>query len=670
MRLMWSNTWESWRDRLLGAAFLMIALALLYASARWLAFWQVAVVWAVYVLILAFVSRQGWFKLFGPVLFYDMVRTARRSRYSIIRIIYGSFLFVTLCYMVLMLALQPHLNGRPMLGREQAVVAEVFFAFFMIVQVIVVVMLTPAYVAGAIADEKDRKTLEFLLATDLENREIIFSKLLSRLGNLTLLLLTGLPILSILQLMGGVDPELMLSGFAGIGLTMLGIASVSIFFSTLLKKPRDAISMTYLFLLAYGTTASLGLAFSSSPLLQTPIWFGDDPPTLRDVVFVANTGNPINAIAEVVTAMNNGVNRAGVRSNLAAELPGILSRYAWFHLGLCAGCITWSILRVRAIALKQSPAGTTQSARFLDQLRPGVGPFPMLWKECFIEGRTKFTWYSLVAGLIILGLTLGIGGWIIFDAVDRDRLFTRRFCEDMNWWFRIAGTAGGCLMLLMLSVRAATSITSEREKDTFDALITSPMSADGMLLAKVFGNLTSMRPAWFWFAAMLLMALCSAGLHPLAVPIILVAWFIYAIFATMLGLLFSMSCQSSIWSSLFTVLTMLFLGGGHWLITSCFCMPVFGLMMMAARNARMERVVGEAGKYWSMFQGGLTPPAVLGFCSFGWDERMFREREAWEFFGFCMLGLVLWIFMSGILWFGLLAPKFRHLARRIELEYD
>src|SRR5262249_25462088 len=160
----------------------------------------------------------------------------------------------------------------------------------------------------------------------------------SRVCNLSLLLLTGLPILSILQLMGGIDPELMLSGFAGIGLTMLGIASVSILFSTLLKKPRDAISLTYLFLLAYGAGASLGLIFTRHPAMGTPIWFGEDPPTLRNVVFVVNAGNPISAIAEIVSAMNNGVNRAGVRSNLATELPGILSRYAWFHLGLMTVC--------------------------------------------------------------------------------------------------------------------------------------------------------------------------------------------------------------------------------------------------------------------------------------------------------------------------------------------
>src|SRR5579871_3158497 len=97
----------------------------------------------------------------------------------------------------------------------------------------------------------ERNTLYFLLATDLYTREIFLSKYLSRLANMTLLLLTGLPILSVLQFMGGVDADLMLAGFAGTGLTMLGLASVSILMSTLLKRPRDAIALTYLLLIIY-----------------------------------------------------------------------------------------------------------------------------------------------------------------------------------------------------------------------------------------------------------------------------------------------------------------------------------------------------------------------------------------------------------------------------------
>ena len=95
-----------------------------------------------------------------------------------------------------------------------------------------VALLTPAYVAGAIADEKDRKTLEFLLATDLRSREIVLSKLASRLANLTLFVLTGLPILSLIQFLGGVDPNLVLAGFAVTALTMAGLGGLSILNST------------------------------------------------------------------------------------------------------------------------------------------------------------------------------------------------------------------------------------------------------------------------------------------------------------------------------------------------------------------------------------------------------------------------------------------------------
>jgi ABC-type transport system involved in multi-copper enzyme maturation permease subunit len=149
----------------------------------------------------------------------------------------------------------------------------------------------------------------------------------------------------------------------------------------------------------------------------------------------------------------------------------------------------------------------------------------------------------------------------------------------MNMWFRFAGSSVACLTLLVIGVRASTSITSERERDTFDALISTPLSGEGILLAKVAGSLTSMRPAWFWFGSMLLLALCTGGLHPLAVPIIVLAWLVYALFVTMLGLAYSMFFKSSIWSALFTVLTTLVLGGGHWLVTICFCAPIFSLMM-------------------------------------------------------------------------------------------
>ena len=408
----WSNSWESWRERIIGFSFTFVALLLLYLTATYLSFWTATACWSVYALVLGFASWMGWVKLFGPVLLYDMIRTARLARYSIIRMFYGAFLFCILLYMALILYLTREMgNNREMLRpREIAVMAEMFFLTFMLVQLVLVILLTPAYVAGAIADEKDKKTIDYLLATDLDNREIVLSKLVSRLLNITLLLLTGLPILSILQLLGGIDTDLMISGFAILGLTILGLSSLGILLSTLFKKPRDAISLTYLLLIAYVVVGIFFYVLASTRVgwMSTPIWFGASPPTLIDATRWLNAGNPVLLIFEIMSAISGIGGR-----RLAAELPGILTRYAWAHLSISVICVVWSILRVRAIALKQSAAGTTASVGLWARFRPSVGAFPMLWKEVIVESRVKFNWLVWLAFFVLFALTIGVGIWII-----------------------------------------------------------------------------------------------------------------------------------------------------------------------------------------------------------------------------------------------------------------
>ena len=70
-------------------------------------------------------------------------------------------------------------------------------------------------VAGTIADERQRKTLHYLLASRLSSFEIVVGKLAARLLQLVVLVLTGLPIMSILSLFGGLDPPLIVAAFAG-----------------------------------------------------------------------------------------------------------------------------------------------------------------------------------------------------------------------------------------------------------------------------------------------------------------------------------------------------------------------------------------------------------------------------------------------------------------------
>ena len=124
-----------------------------------------------------------------------------------------------------------------------------------------------------------------------------------KVERVALLLVTGLPIMSLMQFLGGIDPELMLAGYACIALTMIGIGSLSILFSTLFKRSRDAISLTYLLLLSYAAIAMTGYMLSFSPVafMSFPLWFNDDPPTLRSLSHLLNAGNPIAMVINVVS---------------------------------------------------------------------------------------------------------------------------------------------------------------------------------------------------------------------------------------------------------------------------------------------------------------------------------------------------------------------------------
>jgi hypothetical protein len=213
---------------------------------------------AALVLALAIFARHGWVRLFGPVLLYEGLRAARRPRFFLLRWLYAIGLLILLLWVHWVWGLNEyHAAAVQNAYRQQARLAEQFFYAFALVQFAAVVLLTPAYVAGGVAEEKERKTLEFLLATDLRGREIVFGKLLARLGNLALFVLTGLPVLSLMQFFGGIDPGMLLASFAATALTAISLAALGILLSVQRRRARDAIILTYMAAAGYAAIASV-----------------------------------------------------------------------------------------------------------------------------------------------------------------------------------------------------------------------------------------------------------------------------------------------------------------------------------------------------------------------------------------------------------------------------
>ncbi|MCI0376091.1 MAG: ABC transporter permease subunit [Gemmataceae bacterium] len=648
-----SNSRQAWEERI-GLLIVLCAVIVGWSFGPRLTALQNVVLWTFLGVLAAVFLRRGWLKLFGPVLFYDIVRAGRRGRYFLLRCLYAGLLLFILFIVWLNTS---HTRGAN--HQSAAQFAETYFETFMLVQLIAVCLLTPAYVAGAVSEEKDRKTLEFLLATDLLNREIVLSKLFSRLANLTLFVATGLPILGLLQFLGGVDPNLVLAGFAVTGLTMLGLGGVSILQSVIFKRPRDSIAITYLLLIAYlalGTTGFGLQAAGGMQYINFNLWFGANPPTFSDLVSVLNSGNVLVFIVKI--------GQAGQTGTLASEIPVLLRDYGLFHGILAALCVGWATLRLRHIALRQA-YGRVLRAGARHKARPLVGELPMLWKEVSVEGGLRVNWVASILLAVLMLLTLAPGlimtAVYVFDYIVTGGRWNHSFPREMNIYVRIVGAAVACLLILGVSVRASTCIGTERDKQTFDSLLTSPLSSGAMLWAKFLGSLFSLRLAWLWLLMIWGMGVLTGGMHIFALPLVLLSWFVFASFFTMLGLWFSMTAKSTMRATVYTVLGTVVISVGHWLL-SLFC---FTLIMVAGPGQH------RAMEYIAKFQAGITPPAVIGILSFSGHEfgHDMGSREMNEMIGFCILGLFIWIVACMVFWSALLAPRFRQLTGRDEYRY-
>ncbi|MBY0524191.1 MAG: ABC transporter permease subunit [Gemmataceae bacterium] len=602
-----------------------------------------AVVAVVCILLLAALARSGTVRLFGPVLGYDMVRIARRGRYVLLRFLYALVLLGALTSLYVYWSWNLP-QGQRLSSQEITRFAESFFLTFMAAEFLVVLLLTPAYTAGAIAEEKDRGTLDFLLATDLRNAEVVLSKLVARLANLALIVLTGLPILSLTQFFGGIDPNMVLSGFAALGCTMASLACLSILHSTYARQPRDAIVFTYLSTAVYlGLSFVLGRWVADSPGAANWGWTssaGDTVVSLGAVVDAFTAGNLFIGLQKLIVSW-----RAG--QPLSAILPGLLRNYAIFHGTAAFICTGWAVARLRIVALKQASKSAPPPKLTRKWGLPALGAHPMLWKEVYAERGFHFNFAAkLVLGVLVL-VSFAPAAQTIYEYTHEltsnrghYQAWHREFGLAMSGWVQQVGTLVACLTLLGVAVRAAGSFSVERDKQTLDSLLLTPLRRDEILHGKWLGSVLSMRWSWIWLAAIWALGIATGGLHYLAVPLLMLAWLVFATFAANVGLYFSITSKTSLRAVIATFLALVGFSFGHWLVWMCMG-PVF--IYSSGNKSEFPDWVANFETY------GMTPPMTLRILALHGSELQtpmysgYRSMNVnWERFFCGLVGVICW----------------------------
>lgn len=550
--------------------------------------------------------------LIGPVFYAELLRTTRCSRLWLLRFLYLGVVFAVLLQMY-NVEFNWRFQQRPTLADLARFTLGLFWAF-LVVQLTTLLVLTPALTAGCIAEERERKSMAFLLATDLRDHEIVLGKFLARLVLLCSFILAGLPIFSLLQLLGGIDLALVGIAFAGTLVTVVGVGSLGLLTSAFCRTTRGAIVLAYVLVLAY-----LILVPIAAVQLQRNGWRGTD---LEAVVI---SGHPAYA-AEEFARLDSG-----------PAFLALLGRYALFHGALAALCIGLALILVRRVGVGEP---TPRRARTRVLPERVVGDDPVLWRELWTARGWNERWWVhlLVVAGVLASLLLSDGG--------------PYFRYWINGWCRFLSGLLGSLMLLQVVLHAATAIRSERDRDTLDGLLTTPLTARAILSGKWFGAFWCPQVLGSGLLTVWAVGLGTGGLHVLAILGQFVALCIFAGALASFGLLVSVTMSTALRAMLAAVGGTLLLSFGHW---GVWCCAVGG-----GGGGDVEPVI--------FFQAGFTPPLALG-VTFGFSGLGFDDHKREALVGCGSFGSLCWICIGMVCWQATLATFLGQLHRPEEDEF-
>ncbi|QDU55391.1 ABC transporter permease subunit [Aeoliella mucimassa] len=501
--------------------------------------------------------------LLGPVFQTELVANARRRRYYLLRVLFAGMLLFSLwmCYE----GVAGWYGNDRLSIREAANLASGFFVTFAWLSMILTLLVAPAVAAGAIATERERRTIEYLFATDLSNAEIVLSKLFGKLLLVGKLVMVALPVLAIFRLMGGIPGSLLLTYFAMLASTATLVTVGSMCISVWSPRARDALIRVYLvealvFLLPF---------FLGSWMMALGMQGGVLGTILTLFGYVVDWCLAINPLPVMFSQMIGSGLGMGYGASEVWQLVG------WqLLLSLVLCCI--AVIAVRRVHLRSvsSAGATTRSWKWeLPRIRLPLGEHPMLWKELFARtSATKLGFLGRVCmGIIMLGtLSIAIYQYAVAVGVVRGGWGG----SPGNQYIAVSmsiSTLIGVGGVILMGLRAASLITNEKEHDSWLSLISTPLTGSDIILAKALGNFYAFR----WLAAPLaLVWFLQLTLSPefmLAIPFHVLAVLTTGLFATSVGLAYSLKFKGSLRSIGATIGTLFFFGGGYMM---CCCMPL------------------------------------------------------------------------------------------------
>lgn len=132
--------------------------------------------------------------------------------------------------------------------------SQSLFDLFFFGQFFLVALVAPAFAAGTISGEKERKTYELLLASPLKPFTVLIGKLLSSLTYLVLLILSSLPLMILCFLLGGILLAEIVRAYLVLILGACTFGLISVACSSYFRRTSSALVVSYMIILPLALT--------------------------------------------------------------------------------------------------------------------------------------------------------------------------------------------------------------------------------------------------------------------------------------------------------------------------------------------------------------------------------------------------------------------------------
>lgn len=450
-------------------------------------------------LFLACWSKQDGFLLLGPFLQQEKQVLLRKSWFYFWRcliLIIGSSIFLgaawVRCY---------YSSPKIILIAGTAMVFGVSYLLML-----TVLPFGTQLLLSSIAGEREANRLDFLLITDLRNREIIFGRTLARLLPLFSHLLVTVPFFVVLSPLFGLPLNFVLLPFGYIFAMLLTTIGVAIYASSTATTTKKTNQRTAFFALPaflfFGVIESLRYwpnVWGAS--VQLP-YFG--LVVLGDLLEYVSAANPIGIIVKIALAGTSG-------KDALETAEEWLPIFAAYQLLFFFGFIFYCAKNLRTISAKLAGQGAvgadSKGNREID--KPPVSDQPIYWKEKhFHELLPKTKRSRFFFSLIGYSISLLPAALIIIVGLSKNQ-----FLIDKTKSFINGGMPLLSWIIICAGIRiSAGAICRERERDTLSTLLMTPITREEIYYDKWRGSIAAQYGSILWLLIIGVPA-CGVGMY-------------------------------------------------------------------------------------------------------------------------------------------------------------